>query len=89
MEELPPGLLSRLLGVKHDVAPQRFLGSRDFVRCRLQIERFTDGTRRLTHVTEIAGQSFTFNANGSNFGQFFVSFDSFDHRRALSSVGWA
>jgi hypothetical protein len=38
MEELPPGLLSRLLGVKHDVAPQRFLGSRNFVRCRLQIE---------------------------------------------------
>jgi multidrug efflux pump len=36
------------------------------------------------HVTEIAGQSFTFNANGSNFGQFFVSFDSFDRRRELA-----
>ncbi|HWY86035.1 MAG TPA: efflux RND transporter permease subunit, partial [Gemmataceae bacterium] len=35
----------------------------------------------IVHTTGIAGQSFTLNANGSNFGQFFVSFDSFDHRR--------
>ncbi|HEV3084609.1 MAG TPA: efflux RND transporter permease subunit, partial [Gemmataceae bacterium] len=35
----------------------------------------------IVHVTEIAGQSFTFNANGSNFGQFFVTFDDFDKRR--------
>jgi multidrug efflux pump len=35
----------------------------------------------IAHVTEIAGQSFTLNANGSNFGQFFVSFDEFDKRR--------
>jgi multidrug efflux pump len=33
------------------------------------------------HVTEIAGQSFTYNANGSNFGQFFCTFDEFDKRR--------
>jgi multidrug efflux pump len=33
------------------------------------------------HTTEIAGQSFTFNANGSNFGQFFISFQDFDRRR--------
>jgi multidrug efflux pump len=32
------------------------------------------------HVTEIAGQSFTLNANGSNFGQFFVSFKPFEER---------
>jgi multidrug efflux pump subunit AcrB len=32
------------------------------------------------HTTEIAGQSFTLNANGSNFGQFFVTFDPFDKR---------
>jgi multidrug efflux pump len=38
----------------------------------------------VAHVTEIAGQSFTFNANGSNFGQFFISFDSFDKRRELA-----
>src|SRR4029079_18845956 len=31
----------------------------------------------VAHVTEIAGMSFTLNANGSNFGQFFVSFDDF------------
>jgi multidrug efflux pump len=35
-------------------------------------------------MTEIAGQSFTLNANASNFGQFFVSFDSFDKRRELA-----
>ena len=35
----------------------------------------------IIHVTEIAGQSFTFNANGSNFGQFFVTLDEFDKRR--------
>jgi multidrug efflux pump len=33
------------------------------------------------HTTGIAGSSFTLNANGSNFGNFFVSFDDFDKRR--------
>ncbi|MFO0844236.1 MAG: efflux RND transporter permease subunit [Gemmataceae bacterium] len=33
------------------------------------------------HTTAIAGQSFTFNANGSNFGQFFITFEGFDKRR--------
>jgi multidrug efflux pump len=33
------------------------------------------------HTTAIAGQSFTLNANGSNFGQFFVTVDEFDKRR--------
>jgi multidrug efflux pump len=36
------------------------------------------------HTTAIAGQSFTFNANGSNFGQFFISFESFERRRDLA-----
>src|SRR5207302_11201317 len=42
----------------------------------------------IAHTTEIAGQSFTLNANGSYFGQFFVSFDDFDKRRdpSLSST---
>ncbi|HEY7329064.1 MAG TPA: efflux RND transporter permease subunit [Gemmataceae bacterium] len=42
----------------------------------------------IEHVTEIAGQSFTLNANGSNFGQFFVAFKPFDERRdpSLSST---
>jgi multidrug efflux pump len=35
----------------------------------------------VVHTTGIAGQSFTLNANGSNFGQFFVTFDDFDKRR--------
>jgi multidrug efflux pump len=35
----------------------------------------------IVHVTEVAGQSFTLNANGPNFGNFFVTFDSFDKRR--------
>jgi multidrug efflux pump len=34
----------------------------------------------IAHTTEIAGQSFTFNANGSNFGQFFITFEDFDKR---------
>ncbi|HLJ95579.1 MAG TPA: multidrug efflux RND transporter permease subunit [Gemmataceae bacterium] len=38
----------------------------------------------VAHTTEVAGQSFTLNANGSNFGQFFVSFDDFDKRRKLA-----
>jgi multidrug efflux pump len=43
-----------------------------------------DGFKQLTaivHTTEIAGMSFTFNANGSNFGQFFVTLDEFGNRR--------
>src|SRR5207253_2568354 len=35
----------------------------------------------VVHVTESAGQSFTLNANGSNFGQFFVTLDEFKERR--------
>jgi multidrug efflux pump len=33
------------------------------------------------HVTGVAGQSFTLNANGSNFANFFVTLDEFDKRR--------
>ena len=35
----------------------------------------------IVHTTAIAGQSFTLNANGSNFGNFFVTLDEFDKRR--------
>jgi multidrug efflux pump subunit AcrB len=45
------------------------------------IARLVQETPGVVYITEIAGQSFTFNANGSNFGQFFSSFDSFDARR--------
>jgi multidrug efflux pump len=43
-----------------------------------QVVRPMDG---VVHTTGIAGQSFTLNANGSNFGQFFVTLDEFDKRR--------
>ena len=35
----------------------------------------------IVHTTGIAGQSFTLNANGSNFGQFFITLGEFDNRR--------
>jgi multidrug efflux pump len=41
------------------------------------------------HITEIAGQSFTLNANGSNFGNYFITFDSFEKRRDPSLSGAA
>jgi multidrug efflux pump len=36
---------------------------------------------KTVYITGIAGQSFTLNANGSNFGNFFVTFAPFDERR--------
>ena len=41
------------------------------------------------HVTGIAGQSFTLNANGSNFGQFFITLDEFSKRRQPSMHAFA
>ena len=35
----------------------------------------------VVHTTGIAGQSFTLNANGANFGQFFITLDEFAKRR--------
>jgi multidrug efflux pump subunit AcrB len=35
----------------------------------------------VSHTTGIAGQSFTLNANGSNFAQFFITLKEFDKRR--------
>jgi multidrug efflux pump len=43
----------------------------------------------MVHATEIAGQSFTLNANGSNFAQFFVTLDTFDKRRDPSMHAFA
>jgi multidrug efflux pump len=43
----------------------------------------------VVHTTEIAGQSFTFNANGSNFGQFFVTLDDYDKRSDPSMTSTA
>jgi multidrug efflux pump len=51
------------------------------------IQRLVQPLGGVLHTTGIAGQSFTLAANGSNFGQFFVSFAPFHERTdpALSS----
>jgi multidrug efflux pump len=38
----------------------------------------------IAHVTGIAGMSFTYNANGSNFAQFFIAFKGFEERHGPS-----
>jgi multidrug efflux pump subunit AcrB len=53
-----------------------------------RIQRLVQPLGGIVHVTEIAGQSFTLNANGSNFGQFFVSFEGFDRRAELEKETW-
>ncbi len=45
------------------------------------ISSITKGREETVHATGIAGQSFTLNANGSNFAQFFVTLAEFDKRR--------
>jgi multidrug efflux pump len=51
-----------------------------------EVVRSLDG---VVHTTGIAGQSFTLNANGSNFGNFFCTLAQFDQRRhpSLTSTG--
>jgi multidrug efflux pump len=46
-----------------------------------RINELVKPLKGMAHTTGIAGQSFTLNANGSNFAQFFVSFDDFDKRQ--------
>jgi multidrug efflux pump len=46
-----------------------------------RIQRIVQEQEGVVHVTEVAGQSFTLNANGSNFGNFFVTFKPFEERR--------
>jgi multidrug efflux pump len=53
-----------------------------------RIQRLVQHLPGVEHVTEIAGQSFTLNANGSYFGQFFVSFKDFDSRADLAKETW-
>jgi multidrug efflux pump len=52
------------------------------------VQKLVQPLHGVVHTTGIAGQSFTLNANGSNFGQFFVSFSDFDDRRELASETW-
>src|SRR5262249_32254447 len=53
-----------------------------------RIQRLVQPMGGVLHTTEIAGQSFTFNANGSNFRQFFISFEDFGKRRELENETW-
>ncbi len=46
-----------------------------------KIHRIVSEMDGVVHTTGIAGMSFTLNANGSNFGQFFVTLADFDKRR--------
>ncbi len=46
-----------------------------------RIQQLVQPLQGVVHTTAIAGQSFTLAANGSNFGQFFVSFAPFHERR--------
>ena len=60
----------------------------DFISARL--DPATKGEEfSVVHTTGIAGQSFTLNANGSNFGQFFVTLEEFDKRRRASQHAFA
>ena len=46
-----------------------------------QIEVIAKDTPGVSHTLSVAGQSFTLGANGSNFGNLFVTLDEFDKRR--------
>jgi multidrug efflux pump len=46
-----------------------------------KVHRLVKPLEGVEHTTGIAGMSFTLAANGSNFGQFFISFKPFDDRR--------
>ncbi len=46
-----------------------------------RVEDLVKPIEGVVHTTAIAGQSFTLNANGSNFGQFFVTLDEFKNLR--------
>jgi multidrug efflux pump len=52
-----------------------------------RVTRVLHETPGVAHTISIAGQSFTLQANGSNFGNLFVTLDDFDNRRdpSLSS----
>jgi multidrug efflux pump len=46
-----------------------------------KIQRLVQQQEGVVHVTEVAGNSWTLSANGSNFGNFFVTFTPFEDRR--------
>jgi multidrug efflux pump len=52
-----------------------------------RIQQLVQPLPGIAHVTGIGGTSFTYNANGSNFAQFFIAFKDFDERRDPSLSG--
>jgi multidrug efflux pump len=46
-----------------------------------RIAKIANETPGIAHTIAVAGQSFTLSANGSNFGNVFISLDDFDKRR--------
>jgi multidrug efflux pump len=54
-----------------------------------RIQKLVQPLEGVAHTTGIAGSSFTLNANGSNFANFFVSFKEFDKRRDPSLTAGA
>jgi multidrug efflux pump len=46
-----------------------------------RVQQLVQQQEGVVFVTEVAGQSFTLNANGSNFGNFFVTFTPFEERQ--------
>jgi multidrug efflux pump len=51
------------------------------------IDRICLGTPGVAHTISTSGQSFTLQAYGSNFGNFFVNLDDFDRRRSPDLYG--
>ena len=54
-------------------------------RTQQAVDRITDvvaHTRGVIHTLSVAGQSFSLGANGSNFGNLFITLDGFDNRHA-------
>jgi multidrug efflux pump len=54
-----------------------------------RIRALVQPLKGIVHTTAVAGMSFTLNANGSNFGNFFVTLDDFDKRRDPSLTSTA
>src|SRR5262249_31229282 len=53
-------------------------------RTQAVMDRIAEVVRHIegvAYMTQVAGQSFALNANGSNFGNFFCVFDKFENRR--------
>jgi multidrug efflux pump subunit AcrB len=89
--QLPPGYIPNGDQGRFYIAVQ-LPDAASLERTQKVVDRITSLVQPLEgveHVTGIAGQSFTLNANGSNFGQFFVTLAPFDQRRDASMHAFA